>query len=135
MGTGYRIVEKKPNRCWFWSYHDEKLTWFNTGRICFLANVIIKIFGSTVKYTVQAENIRSWRLKIYDPWAENIRSSAWNIRSAKIYGRQMLKIYGPVAENIRSFRVKYTVHKNCKWIVNERKYTVLSLKIYGPLKS
>jgi len=38
----------------------------------------------------------------------------------------MLKIYGPVAENIRSFRVKYTVHKNYEWIINDQK---LSLKI------
>ena len=42
----------------------------------------------------------------------------------------MLKIYGPVGENIRFFRVKYMVHKNYKWNINERKYTVVSLKIY-----
>ena len=31
--------------------------------------------GLPVKYTVQAENIRSWHLKIYGPLAENIRVS------------------------------------------------------------
>ena len=62
-------------------------------------------FGSTVKYTVLAENIRSqngkytvFSRKIYGPLAKNIQS-------AKIYGPQTLKIYGPNAENIRSAKI------------------------------
>ena len=73
--------------------------------------------------TVQAENIRSWRMKINGPWAESIRSSASNIRSSNV-------------DNIRSRRWKYRVHKNYKRIVNERKYTVPSLMtVYFKLKT
>ena len=95
---------------------------------------MLKIYGPF------AENIRSFGVKYTVPknhiWVINGRQNAENIRSwSWIYTvpkNHILVIYEQkCAENIRSSSWKYTVPKNHKWDTNDRRYT---LKIYGPWK-
>ena len=88
----------------------------------------LKIYGPF------AENIRSQEAVNESPRTDNIQSSRWKYTVPK---NHKLFIYDwNCAENPRSSRWKYTVPKNHIWVIIDSsisgKYTVLSLKIYGP---